>query len=476
MLGTWWVPNPPEDDHDYEPPEGRVSGNFDGDGPWHLSTLGRLSPGGLVEELKSMGDNYPPRYDTIWGTTSEERSLSLFDMWRTGASLGGGSPLGGKERWRVGWYTSGNVWVFGREDIDRVSIRLNTLGDWASDHGLVNDGFAVEDGALRLPQEITHTAAIGDATLSLDIGSEVNAMGSGGGYTANRYSSLNIADRNVRLDEVTQKWVIPLMRLLDLLTAMPTRATDISLRLPGQHASGASRLLNLYPNLIQAKEERDTWRGRLDMLATRAVLEQYGLDFSALISRFFELYETEGHGRALNLLSHSQARVLDGSASAELMGTFMAVEHYHREEIGGFAIPESTHNKRVAEVLRVVPDEHKCWVKNALSPNRKSTPVILQEVTDRATTTGKAVTEAWPRFCKEATRLRVQAAHGTPETRVRIGLRQHAGAVSIRWVLRHVYLLKLGLSEASAEQLVQNNPLFQQDMELVEEWHRENPQ
>ena len=102
--------------------------------------------------------------------------------------------------------------------------------------------------------------------------------------------------------------------------------------------------------------------------------------------------------------------------------------------------------------------------------------MILQEVTDRATTTGKAVTEAWPRFCKEATRLRVQAAHGTPETRVRIGLRQHAGAVSIRWVLRHVYLLKLGLSEASAEQLVQNNPLFQQDMELVEEWHRENPQ
>lgn len=65
------------------------------------------------------------------------------------------------------------------------------------------------------------------------------------------------------------------------------------------------------------------------MLATRVDLEERGLRSSDLVQRFFALYENEKHKMAIELLSHSQSRILDKSANLELLTVFRAMELCH---------------------------------------------------------------------------------------------------------------------------------------------------
>ena len=390
MIGLWWLPNPSDESSEYQLPDHRVSGEFKGDGPWELTTIGSVLTEDPMAPFMALGKNMVGKQDAIWGTNSEGNSLSLFDVWRSGGSWQSTSPLGGNEKWHVGWYTSGNVWVEQHEVVHHVTIRFDALDDWASSRILATHDFAFEDGALRLPEPTSYTTTIGDTTITLRFGSDLSPAPAG--YQVSRYSSFDIEGGNLRLDEVVQKWVRPLMILLDLLTATPVRVTEITVVLKDPSADNPLLVLELHPNLIQPKEERDTSRGQLDMPATRATLEAMGLKFPELIQRYFALNANQKHKTALGLLSHSQARILDKSTDSELLTAFKAIELYHKAEFDGADIPSSEHRKRFEAVVEGAPEKWRSWARGILEDkNAKGSKVLLREVMDRASTTAASI-------------------------------------------------------------------------------------
>lgn len=470
MIGLWWLPNPSDEASNYQLPKHRVSGRLHGEGPWELTTIGSVLSDDPMHPFVALGTATPPRQDAIWGTDSEGNSLSLFDVWRAGGSWQSNSPLGGNEKWHVGWYTSGNVWVEQHEVVSHVTIRFDALDDWASSRILATHDFAFEDGSLRLPEPASYKATTGDTTVTLRFGSDLSPAAAG--YHVSRFSSFDIEGENLRLDEVVQNWVRPLMVLLDLLTTTPVRVTGVTVLLENESPEIRLLMLELHPNLIQPKEERDTSRGQLDMPATRAALGKRGLGFGKLIPKYFALNANRRHRRALGLLSHSQARILDTSTDSEFLTAFKAIELYHQAEIRGTDLPPGEHKARVEAVVEGAPEEWRAWARGILQDrNAKGARTLLREVMDRASTTGESIEEAWPAFCREAVKYRNRAAHGRTAVIGSLGLRYHAAALGLHWLLRHVYLLELGLLEADTSDLIQNDEVFKREMRLLKEWY-----
>ena len=413
------------------------------------------------------------RHDAIWGTTTDGKSLSLFDTFRADWSLQFNNPMDGTETWHIGWYASGRVWVEGDEELDRVSIQFDVLDDWAHESILASHDFPVEDGSLRLPEGISRKVSVGGATVILDLGYQISP--SIGGVRATRNSTFNIVGGAVRLDNVVNKWVVPIMRLLELLTAMPTRVTSVMVRVRDTSLPNSRRGLELHPNLLQAREPRGTSRGQIDMLATRATLEENGLGFPEIMTNYLALHGSENHRMALHYLSRSRSRVLDRSTNSQIVAALSAIELYHSEAIGGSAIPSDDYQKRVEAVVAGAPEEWRHWARDMLSGrNNKGLKRQLMEVMDRAGATGETIRQAWPGpdFCREVVKYRGRAAHGTPASSSSLGSRYYAGAACVRWLLRHVYLLELGLPDAKVGEMIHDNSLFQGEMRTLDEWYR----
>lgn len=466
MLGLWWLPNP----SDYQLPEHRVSGEFRGDGPWELTTIGSLLSEEPIPFFRSQATTEAAdSLVAVWGTNAEGDHLSLFGLLSLGQSRQTNNPLGGTEKWHVGWYTSGNAWVESHEVVDHVVVRFDVLEDWAGNH-LPADHFVSEDGSFQVPEPTLHRSTVGDASITLSLDSRW--WPTADGFQGSRFSSFTIKDETVRLDEITQKWVRPLMLLLELLTGSPVRMTGTAVLLPSTPPLDRPLVVDLHPNLRQPKEEGRIPPRHWDMLATRTHLEEKGLSFSDLVRRFFTLHENEKHKMAIGLLGHSQSRFLDKSASSELLTVFRAMELYHSAEVGGTDVPRREHRERVDAIVEGAPEEWKAWTLQHLeSRNDKSLTTQLHEIMDLSPAIAIRINGAWPNFCREMVDNRNEAAHGRSSAIPSLGLRCHAGAVGLRWLLRHLYLLKLGLSETNADELIRNANVFQLEMGLLARWH-----
>ena len=467
MTGLWWLPKPSGNGSEDQVPDYRVSGEFHGDGPWNLTTIGRVLSDASMQPF--MSTDTTPTPEAIRGIDIKGLRLSLFDLQWSGGSWQLDNPLGGREKWHVGWYTSGKSWAEPDQAVDHVTVEFDVLDEWAGNRILTNDFFASRDGAFELPPATDFTAAVDGATVTLNLHGEWRA--SMEEYRAVRRSSFTIDDAGLRLDEVSQKWVRPLLVLMDLVTATSVRATGIRVRLK-DISDDREMKLDVHPNLIQPKADGDASPSQLDMLTTLGALEGRGLEFPDLIQRYFRLYSSEKHKKALGFLSHSQSRILDSSTDSEFLMAIKAVELYHNAAIGGSAIPLKEHKERVDAIVACAPKEWRQWAESILrDKNSKGLKRRLQEVMDRSSSTSRSIEDAWPDFCRQMIKYRRRAAHGISTTVSSLGLRYHAGAVGLRWLLRHAYLLELGMSESGIENFIQNDHQFQGDIRLLEKWY-----
>ena len=468
MLGLWWLANPSDANAPYEPPSHRVSGELtDNDvGPWSLSIIGSLLAASEVELFKSLG-NIVKKQDAIWGTNTDGECCSLFDTWRSSVSWQSSNPVGGVEDWHIGWYTSGQVWVTKDEEVDLVSVRFDLLDDWASAHLMAGHEFKFEDNSLKFPKPQSHSASTDGITITLTLDGELQP--DSGGYRVSRYSSFDIQD-SVRLEEVVDKWVLPLKTLLELLSGSPARVTHITVQVKELRET-PQRFLQLHPSILQSTEERDSSRGQLDMFATRSALAEHGLGFSSLMQNYGDLQLSERHRTALNYLGHSQSRLLDQSADSELLSTVKAVELFHSEAIDGTVIPAGEHEQRISDIVQGAPKKWRSWVRERLAgSNHKGLKRQIAEVQARADDTGVKIEQVWPKFARHMAKCRSKAAHGGPTGSGNLGLRYHAGAMALRWLLRHVYLLELGMSAHNVNLIVQNSDSFNHEMQLLLQW------
>ena len=471
MLGEWWLDNPTDDESDYQVPEHRIPGKFvdDGDSSPRLTTIGSLSEPGDKDIFMTLVGN--KNHNAIWGINESAEYLSLFNAMRIGVSYQTNSPGGGTEIWQIGWYASGHVWIPPDALADRVRIQFDVLDDWASKSLVVGHDFAMTEGTISLPTAESYEAEMDEATVTLDLGGYTEPSPTG--YQAHRFSAFNITDE-FQLNEIVTKWIGPLKTLLELLSCQPVRVTNVTAAFPG-----GNHYVTLHPNILQSTEERDASKGQLPMLAPLATLHEAGLEYCALLSNYFALKTTKRsrkHLLAMHQLAHSQSRLLDKSADAELLAAFRAVELYHSASIGGTDLPKPDHHKRVDAIVAGAPDELQPWAEKHLrDKNQKPLMQQLDEVIKRADKTGSKVVEAWPDFCKQAVECRNEIAHGTIADDPKSGLRYHAMSMGLRWILRHVYLRTLGGSKAKVNQIVAASSVFNQEMDMLQSWHEELP-
>lgn len=471
MLGEWWLANPTDGVSDYQVPGHRVPGDFVDDkiSSPRLTTIGSLSePGDKDIFMTLIGQK---THNAIWGINESAEYLSLFNAMRVGVSYQTNSPGGGTEIWQIGWYASGHVWVPPDALVDRVRIQFDVLDDWSSKSVVVGHDFEMGDGTIGLPIAESYEAVMDEVTVTLDFGGYAEASPTG--YHAHRFSAFNVTDE-LQLDQIVTKWIGPLKTLLELLTCQPVRLTNVTAAFPG-----GSHFVTLHPNILQSTDERDGSKGQLHMLAPLGTLQEAGLEFSALLRNYFGLEATKKsrkHLLAMHQLAHSQSRLLDKSADAELLAAFRAIELYHSAAIGGTDLPKPEHHDRVDAIVAGAPGEWQPWAEKHLrDKNQKPLVGQLEEVVKRADKTGSKLVEAWPDFCKEAVECRNEIAHGTIADDPKTGLRYHAMSIGLRWILRHVYLRKLGVPKAKTNLIVTASNEFNQEMSMLKSWHGDLP-
>ena len=169
----------------------------------------------------------------------------------------------------------------------------------------------------------------------------------------------------------------------------------------------------------------------------------------------------------LLLLPH-HARYL--YADDKLLTAFLAVEAYHRIAIGGTPVDPDEHLRRVDAIVAGAPEEHRGWARQTLqSKNTKGQRRQLDEVIERAGTTGTAVCASVPGFAALAVKCRQQVAHPGPITD-HAGVRYLASSIGLRWLLRHCLLADLCLPDTHIDHLIGGGHAFQQDMALLRGW------
>ena len=361
----------------------------------------------------------------------------------------------------MSWYTSGSAWVTQQDKVDRVIIQFDSLPVWASDSALSDFDFELGPDTLKLPERKNYTAVIGDATVNLHVGHNVRP--SAGGYNASRSATLEIVD-SIRLDEVVDKWVKPLRIFLDLVTGSSVKIIGVSVRVADVQQS-----LDLYSNLLhQTREKPEKTRRQPYIFATRATLDQSGVDFSDLVNRYFDLYNSK-HRAGLQALSESQSSLVDQSTASELLSTCQAIEQYHKAAIGGSHIPRNEYADLRNAAVQAIPAQWQDWFYDRVSNcNFKSFSKRIEEVVGRAGDTGGSIETAWPDFRKKVVDSRNKVAHGTSSRDGERVLLYHSAAVGLRWLLRHVYLLKLGVPNSCTDQIIQEDRQFKHDIRLLQ--------
>ena len=461
MLGIWWLPDLSYEGPEFQDPEHSVPGilNNDTSRMRELTTIGSLRSSSRNEIFRSLGQSL--EHSVIWGTDSQGNSLSLFDSMRASMSFQSSSPRGGTESWFVSWYTSGSAWVTQQSTIDRIVLQFDLLPEWTSGRSFPDFDFELGADALNLPKREKHTAAIDNAIINLHFGH--NARSSTEGYHATRFSAFEIED-SIRLDQVVDKWVKPLKILLDLLTGISARIVDISVR-----TADVQRPLDLYSNLLhQTRDKPDKSRRQLDIYASRVSLDHNGVDFSALLTHYLALYESK-HRIALQSLSESQSELVDQSTASELLSVCQAIEQYHKVAIGGSHIPSEEFNSLLDAAVQAIAPQRREWFHRKVGNcNVKPLSTRIEEIIHRAGNTGVSIERALPGFRRKVVESRNRVAHGSSSRDGERVLLYHSLALGLRWLLRHVYLLELGVPSDGTDQIIQNDGQFKRDIHLLE--------
>lgn len=467
MLGYFWRPDVADWPMSGPLPNERVAGEFNAtDGrPWSLELLGSIIP--PDEPPFSNPNEPPPRYDVLYGASSDQTGLSLFDAWRSSFTLF--SALHDKETWRIGWYTAGRAWLEPDDEIDLIQIEYDLLTDWAWPYQHTASGYDRQNQEFRVPPTQTITVEVCGAKIVLHLG--WNQTLSAKTYIAQTEATIEIHN-NLALDKLRDNWILPLQDLLEFLTL---KYVDIKRVTAKPTEIDAQVTVHYNVNKPSDIDDRsDQGIHPVTMLATRAALTDLGLDLQTLLQNYFMLIADENHKAALWFLSESSQRLLDKTVDTSLLNAFRALERYHDAAIDGTAIPEEEHTARVTLIIEGSPSEHQQWVRDQIfGANKKGLRRQLHEVLERATSTEAKIVEAWPGFFDSIVALRSKVAHGIPATGGDTVLRYLATATGLRWILRHVYLKELGLSDHDAAETISQCIPFEQELGLLRDWYQQ---
>ena len=457
-LGKWGLATLSEADADGELREHSVPGLLTHGRFSHceLTTIGDLD---IEASLNAVLRVEQPKRHVIWGVDINKQKWSLFGAQQT-SGYPSSDPAERIVRTRVDWYATGNAWVTPEYEVETVSIEFEGLDEWAAPP-IDDDSYAPDrdTNVFTPPDTAIESVEIDGVTVSLI--SQPNVAFSSHGYHAGRKTSIEMVG-TLQLGRVFDEWVDPLRLLLEFLTGTQARVTVVKAKF-----SGLDEPLSLDFNLAENHNDANTTSRRDDFVAPLAALADVGVGFSMLIKNYWSLLGEPRHQAVLGYLRASQKT--DRPSLVSLLDAFKAVECYHNFETK--SLPRGEHRKRVREIVESAPDEHKEWLKEQLQDrNRKSLREQLREVVETAKATSQEIKEAWPEIFELACDCRNAVAHGQASTSRDFPRDCHASAVALHWVLRHVYLMELGVDSAGTNQMLQQHGGFTRCIAMLESW------
>ena len=465
MLGTFWPPGDPPGPVLQQIPEEAVAGQFTrrSEGRWQLELIGSLLPSDHPSQHDP--NESVPNYDVIFGASRTSTCLSLFGAWRSSFSLF--SALQDRETWDVGWYAEGDVWIEPDDEIQSIEVEYDLLSDWGWPQHQPSHGYSHEDRTFSVPPTKTITIETLDSQIVFRFGWDQTLASHQ--YLARAQSLVTIHDR-LPLSTVRDKWVSPIQILLEFLTLHYVDIKKVVVR-PVDIDARAQIHYDVYkPTDLDDRSEHGVHPNK--MLATRGNLADRGLELEPLFRNYFSLVDDVDHEFALWFLKESDQRLIDRTVDTSLLNAFRAIERYHDAAINDTAIPQEEHDARVTAIVDNAPGEHQQWVRDRLTgANKKGLRRQLDEVRARSSGTEAKILEVWPGFFDSIVSLRSKVAHGIPETSDAAVLRYLSAATGLHWILRHVYLRELGLSDSDSAAVISQCLAFEQDLRQLSDWY-----
>ena len=447
MLGTWHLP-PSVDDR----PLGEVSGDvvFDESGGWTLTVHGSL-------QRLPHPDSLPHKQPVIWGETVDNQRVSLFDGFcvaRRRFMLTDNKPT---EEWLGLHYSVGRSHVTLDTLVRSLNIKFDRLDTWGCwDASSLHYNFA--SGTITIPDSTSYPVLYTGANMSLVCGWIVTD--SVDSASVAREAFFTVEDI-VSIRDLQAKWITPLQGLLSFLILNYAAVTETTARL-----SDPDESISLHFSAPRPGTRDTSTQQPIYMLLTHGQLADYDLSLDTIVQNWFQL--NASHRIALDFIQFLYTNPTLYPPAAFLIA-FMAIEAYHQAEFDDMASPPDEYKNKVQSVLETVPKEDKQWVKDRLlSGNRKGQLRKYGEVSCIAEPTRALIESVWPNFGKAVIKQRQKAAHPA-ETDPKDAISCQAARIGLLWILRHVYLVKVGLSSDGAARVIGRNQVFLRELELLQD-------
>lgn len=476
MYGEWWIETRQRPPTPYTTPRHTVAGELAADGMhgWTLETIGTPTAGSIWMQMASRAVGSDDDLVTIWGADSSGKSFSLLGCYDIQSIWQSNAIHEGVQRWHVSAIAEGEgIWVDSETLIDQADLELRDLDAWTvdpRDPDMERD-LEAESLTFSLSPKL-ESARAQDCAVELRHGR--NWSVSTDTVQASANALLRIHD-TLTFGEINDKWVRPLTELMSFLAMRPSFPTSIQARLTSHF--GQERPIRVRVRLPQALDDIDLSTStenivsrQLEMLASRRVLQDLGVEFGDLLSNWFVLQSDSKLRAALMSLIDSQVKTEGFRFDDSLLYACNSLESMHSSRFDG-SVEE--HDDIIGIVNRMrkqlSSQERKLLGDRLATVRRKSFSEKVTEIADGCGEAGARLIAAYPEFVTDINSLRNKIAHTT--TRPRNVSGQLDVLMAAQWLLRHALLQSLGIPDSTCDRLVLNNNAFGMQMRRLESWH-----
>lgn len=462
MYGEWWIDTRRHPPRDLRPPRRTVAGNLldEGLSGWRLETIGPIGPGTIDDPFGSDTNEFFRQPHTIHGCDSANTMYSLLDCWLTNGQFQAPSVRGGLHYWRVGMIVQGTgIMVTPEVEIDRIDLRISPLGVWAFDARQSFIGHDADAGGESYAAQLQDVSArVRDCELQILWNPATGAHSNSGADAFVRIAG------PLKLLEINEAWVLPVTRLVALLSAQTAYVTGIQARL-------RDRFGRKYPTYVEVRipqpldeqvlqePKESASHQQIGMLAIRRALEDNSIDIGQLIVSYFTKQEDDDLRDALRHLIDSQAKTSGFKFDDSLLYGFNSFESYH----GALHDSNWEVSNDIAatydNLVSSAPIEHREVVRNRLIKKpRKSFQMMLDNVMADCGEAAASIAEAFPEVSKSLDKLRNTIAHtnqGSMTLSQRIDL-----LGTLHWIMRRALLQAFGIPSNACDRLLAHNHGF----------------
>jgi len=435
---------------------------------WPAGWKGRKSQGRLSTEGSALTLALTEWFDPashnsdvdvlVHGVDESGGRHSLLGCFWTSRATSTGLPAS-PERWHVDAHLAGVHLSSPDEPVVSMRVDIPSLLSWSGLGPLAVSGSGGSVGVSGERQSLD-VGVVDGARIELFVDHLLTANGDS--VTVARSAHFDVTpgvEHQVTIQQAIARFATPLDDLVILLTNHAARLEPLHFTFGADNGGRPRGAVYHAPRLdddvpVVAADRRK-------MLAPWPIA---AMDFSDLMAAWFKLHDRLGYAVTMvNVplaVPHQLGETLVLTAS-------LALERLHRELCDPHAEDPVVHQHRKAEILASAPPEYRDWLRARLGSNERGFRRKVHDIVELASSTGLAVTDAYPQFAKSLAGARNGVAHAT-DFRESDGERYLYLSEPARWIARHVLLLQLGLADEVVTTLIERNPQFQDDLRLLE--------